>query len=452
MAHIFLSYSHEDVDLMARMRADMRAAHLDVWTDEGIQPGTPSWKRAVEEAIKGAGCVISILSPDASNSRWVREELDFAEAQEKRIFLVLARGNSDDVVPFGFSSHQWIDARTSYAPITNRLIPAICAHLGADCASEPVDAGDKPAANHPKSEPRPQPQPDPVAESTPRPALETVAPRRSPALRIFLGIAGLVIAGAAVYLVATRVLQARSPGYAADNRIVSNAQWTPTSQTFDGVEMVLVPTGCFMMGSDNGDGDEQPINPQCFDEPFWIDRYEVTNAQFNRLGGRASESVALPEPDQPRVATWFEAAAFCADKRAGRLPTEAEWEYAARGPDALEYPWGNTFVAANVANENLDAPTRVGRYPEGASWVGVFDMSGNVWEWASTIYAVWESSEFPYPYVSDDGREDMERTDVSRVRRGGSFNDDEYIFRGSYRNSDDPHSYDNMGFRCVRPH
>ena len=157
----------------------------------------------------------------------------------------------------------------------------------------------------------------------------------------------------------------------------NNDNWVPVIQEFDGVEMVLVPAGCFEMG--NGDySNERPVSKQCFDESFWIDRYEVTNEQYGSYGCREYSS----QPDQPRnCVDWFDARDFC-EKLGGRLPSEAEWEYAARGPDNLKYPWGNDFVADNVAY-NVNSPSEtanVGSYPDGMSWVGAYDLSGNLLE------------------------------------------------------------------------
>jgi len=108
---IFLSYSRDDILLMQRLRDDLRAAGFTVWTDEAIQPGSPSWKLEIEGAIRQSDCLLVIFSPDAAESRWVRAEIDFAETLKKPLFSVLARGDETNAVPFGMTTHQWIDLR-----------------------------------------------------------------------------------------------------------------------------------------------------------------------------------------------------------------------------------------------------------------------------------------------------------------------------------------------------
>lgn len=228
----------------------------------------------------------------------------------------------------------------------------------------------------------------------------------------------------------------------------SNPNWTPVERDFDGVTMVLVPAGCFMMGSTSSD-DEQPVHEQCFDAPFWMDKTEVTQSQFQRLGGVKSSDNRFAGADRPveRI-VWFEAYDFC-ELRDARLPTEREWEYAARGPDNLLYPWGNEFIADNVVysgNSNNQTAV-VGSRPAGISWVGALDMSGNVLEWISSLYA-------SYPYNVADGREaDMRHSaDVLHMLRGGSWYNNIGGLRAPVRFRSLPLGWDGslVGFRCAR--
>jgi sulfatase modifying factor 1 len=184
--------------------------------------------------------------------------------------------------------------------------------------------------------------------------------------------------------------------------VTKNADWTPVEADFDEVAMVLVPVGCFMMGSPKGEGEieEKPEHLQCLDTPFWIDKYEVTNSQFNLFDGVSATHGFWEDDNRPREnITWFEARDFCL-KRSARLPNEREWEYAARGPDGLEFPWGNAWnrgktVWGPYGPGALTETADVGSHRAGVSWVGAMDMSGNVWEWTSSLYA-------DYPYTADD--------------------------------------------------
>jgi formylglycine-generating enzyme required for sulfatase activity len=215
------------------------------------------------------------------------------------------------------------------------------------------------------------------------------------------------------------------------------------------VEMVLVPVGCFMMGNIEGELDEQPIQRICIEQPFWLDKYEVSNSQFAQFEGQASHEGTWTEDNYPRENIyWFEARNYCRSRR-GRLPTEAEWEYAARGPDNWKYPWGDNYDGrlANDAN-NVDedefnrivAPVTL--FENGASWVGAYQLSGNVWEWVSSIYA-------PYPYDAE--RETNLDAISARVIRGGSYQFDRFAGRTSDRKDNAPNQIrSDIGFRCVR--
>ncbi len=229
---------------------------------------------------------------------------------------------------------------------------------------------------------------------------------------------------------------------------------TGSSSWCDPVEMVAVPGGDFLMGSDDpeADADERPAKRTGV-EAFWIDRVEVTNARY----GACLEAGACSLPsgtavndatktDHPvTIVSWAQAAAYC--RWVGkRLPTEAEWEKAARGTDARRYPWGCRFEPERVNAGYTAGTAAVGSYEGGASPYGVLDMAGNVWEWTSSLYR-------PYPYDPGDGREDPSARGA-RVNRGGSWYYGAAYVRTTYRATAN-HIYRriaDLGFRCASSH
>lgn len=122
----FLSYSRRDSDVMRRVQGTLHTAGVRVWVDEqGLEPGTMSWKQAIQQAIEQASCLVVILSPDSKQSRWVQAELDYAESQSKKIFPILARGDKSSAVPFGYTMAQWVDIQTDYDGEINKLVIAV---------------------------------------------------------------------------------------------------------------------------------------------------------------------------------------------------------------------------------------------------------------------------------------------------------------------------------------
>jgi formylglycine-generating enzyme required for sulfatase activity len=246
--------------------------------------------------------------------------------------------------------------------------------------------------------------------------------------------------------------------------------WQPGPSPKPPAGMVLIPDGPFWMGSDARDGvvgvevgvDELPRHRVTL-PAYYIDRYEVTNAQYARFI-EATGSTYLPapwrerdalrqEPNHPVSDTdWYDADTYC--RWAGkRLPTEAEWEKAARGPDGAAYPWGGVFSRdhANTLEAGLGWSRPVGSYPAGASVYGVEDLIGNVWEWTSSWYE-------PYP-GSTLTRSAFGRT--NRVLRGGSWGVPVHPFtRATSRHAPelfaindrdtDWHTGYDVGFRCAK--
>ena len=257
--------------------------------------------------------------------------------------------------------------------------------------------------------------------------------------------------------------------------------------------MVYVPAGQFEMGSDDDGVDyamqlcselsddcqrrwyenQQPAHTVALDG-FWIDKYEVTNAQYQKCV-EAGECQApttcnwgqptygkADKADHPAVCVdWQGAQEYC-EWAGGRLPTEAEWEYAARGPASNVFPWGDTFdgTLANSCDTNCTLAWKyagyddgyaqtapVGSYPDGTSWCGAEDMAGNVWEWVSDWY------DSDYYRVSPAENPGGPSSGEHRVARGGSWRDGSngelHLAAMRYYPGVPSLRTSNVGFRCT---
>jgi serine/threonine-protein kinase len=259
----------------------------------------------------------------------------------------------------------------------------------------------------------------------------------------------------------------------------------------DDMVQLFVPAGEYLMGASANDPsaspEEMPAHFVTLD-PFWIDKFEVTNAQYvaflNEKGNSLDcfgENCMAVQPDEPNApiflimngfavedelafhpatyVSWYGAAAYC-QSVGRRLPTEAEWEFAARGTDGRIYPWGNLFEksALNYCDQSCDSAYNdasfndgfaetapVGTYPTGVSPFGAMDMGGNVWEWAADWYGAdfYNVSRVSNPLGPDSGEH--------KVLRGGAFG---FVREGNWRTTDRGLSAPDfiapdIGFRCV---
>ena len=240
----------------------------------------------------------------------------------------------------------------------------------------------------------------------------------------------------------------------------------------DGAEMVYVPAGEFLMGSEEAEAysDESPEHTVYLDA-YWIYKHEVTNEQYaaflNEMGNQTKVSVTWLDAsstytnihesggewtadsgyeDHPVVqVTWYGAQAYC-EWAGGGLPTEAQWEKAARGEDGQTYPWGEASPNCDLAQYgDCSGGTKpVGSYPNGASMYGALDMAGNVWEWVADWYDAdyYENSPSQNPTGPASG--------TYRVLRGGSWLNNGGFLRASLRVRNYPgNSSSIIGFRCV---
>jgi formylglycine-generating enzyme required for sulfatase activity len=221
--------------------------------------------------------------------------------------------------------------------------------------------------------------------------------------------------------------------------------------------MALIPAGYFKMGSSSGQANERPEHP-VFLDAFYLDLYEVTNAQYREcvkaLGCTQTGPNSVTRQgyrDDPAYdnyplisVTWDQADAYC--KWAGQhLPTEAQWEYAASGPENFTWPWGDTFKAALMPAAETDTQP-VGSYSDGVSPFGIFDMAGNVAEWVADDYdeAFYANSPSSNPFSTN--------VSAGRIFRGGSFGKQSGSSYTTSRRDGNIRTYSDVrvGFRCAQ--
>jgi len=219
----------------------------------------------------------------------------------------------------------------------------------------------------------------------------------------------------------------------------------------DGGTYVWVPAGEFMMGATDGDPSERPVHRVRITRGFWIRKCEVTNAQyaaFCNAVGHAMPRGSYQAANHPVVfVSWEDATAYC-QHFGTTLPTEAQWEYAARGPESRRYPWGDTWDPTRCCHYGAKGPggwsQPAGSFLTGASWCGALDMAGNVYEWCADFFdpSYYRTSPTDDPPGPPEG--------TRRAVRGGAWTSDDYHCRCAVRSSDMPtQTVSYIGFRCI---
>ncbi len=435
VARVFVSHHHSpDEDrFTARLVADLKAAGANVWVDdEGIT--SEDFVRKISEGLAGRQWLVLVMTPASVTSPWVQREVNTAlnEVTARRMLgvipIVMTPTREDDILALWRPLHRY-DATRAYEPARDGLLRA----MG-------LSMPPRPAAPLPAATPY---QPEPVAP----------APAAPPTPRFPTPIVPARLAGL---------------GYQCIN-ISGTPAFIPP--------LITIPAGPFIVGSDLTRDTEAQANeaPQYWIEvgAFQIAKYPVTVAEYAlavRSGavreplkaGSVTWQTQQQRPDHPVVCvSWQDAIAYITwlnkttGQRGWRLPTEAEWEKAARWDPQQQvsriYPWGDDFDKdrCNSQESGIRTTTPVGSYPAsdarrgGASPFGVEEMAGNVWEWTSSLHK-------PYPYIQNDGREDQKSTE-SRTLRGGSRGDGRRFVRAAGRGNGEPvYAGNNLGFRLVR--
>jgi formylglycine-generating enzyme required for sulfatase activity len=395
---LFISYARKDVEFAQKLNTDLQRHGIITWIDElGIRGGE-DWPNRIATAIEGCKAMLVILSPHSVASRWVQRELAFADAKGKRVLPLLYKPcRLPAWFELRFGNVQRADfSRGSYETNLTELLVSIQQVLGLTVAT-------------------------PVPAAPPKPPVEPTPPD---------------------------VLTITSPIH---------------------LELVHVPAGEFLMGSDpakdkDSYDDEQPQH-RVYVSEFYIGKTPVTNVQYAAFvkaiqhevpeHWRGGEVPSGKENHPVVYVSWDDAVAFCQwlSQETGkrfRLPTEAEWEKAARGADGRIYPWGNEWDETKLNSEEAgpEDTTPVGQYsPDGDSPYGATDMSGNVWEWCADWYDEEEYQRRAKSTVKDP---QGPKTGKDRVLRGGAFLYNAGFVRCAFRFRRYPgRRWNYYGFRVV---
>jgi formylglycine-generating enzyme required for sulfatase activity len=430
-----------------------------------IEPGL-DFVEVIEEAVGSCDVLIALIGrqwltiTDATGQRrldnpedFVRLEIETALDRNIRVIPVLVQGAAmprsselpDDLRKLARRNALSIGDR--FHPDVDHLIKVV-----ENVLITPVSAPPKPITEKRAERPPAPSQPKPKEEAIPpKPKTEikepapTPAPAAQPRLTNWLLFGGVGGGGLLLVIILGSIIFYVFGG--------TDLFLPQTITASDGSPMVLIPVGPFTMGSDSGEKDEQPAHEVTLDA-YYIDQYEVTNARYAdcvaagecKLPGFIELYEDPGKKNHPVVGVdWEQANTYC-EWRGDKLPTEAEWEKAAQGPDGRIYPWGDAAPNEALLNfsRNVGDTTPVGSYPDGVSPYGAYDMAGNVVEWVADWY-----DEDYYATATSYNPQGPADGEV-KVLRGGAWDVDEFIVRASHRFYAVPSGQtDGIGFRCA---
>jgi formylglycine-generating enzyme required for sulfatase activity len=479
---VFLCHSHSDAAAVRALYLRLRREGVDTWLDkEKLLPGQ-DWELEIRKAVREADVVVVCLSKQFNQAGFRQKEVRLAldtamEKPEGEIFIIPARLEECENLE-SLRKWHWVDLfdSTGY----RRLMLAF--KEKADRINATFELQEQYLAATPSD------------ELFVKKIAATLGPRPIP-WKIITGIIGIIFI--LFWIGSWAIPQVFSPTPTSETSVtplltgtialsstsipitkthvpnpISSATGTPYSIVFDdphtdssdyidpiGVPMRLVLAGEFEMGSDDGESDEMPVHTVDLDA-YHIDKYEVTNGLY-RACVVAGE--CLPPQDEDEISivryygkvefdnhpvmyvNWDMARAYCV-WRGARLPTEAEWEKAARGTDGRTFPWGEeidpSFAHYDQSGNN---PAPVGTYEKGRSIYSVYDMAGNAQEWVADWYSknFYENSPVANPIGPVISQ--------YRVLRGGTWYDDAVKVRASARSFSEPEeALLGFGFRCAR--
>jgi len=424
MAHIFISYSHQDKAYVSRLYEALRAHGFDAWIDDRIDYGT-DWPKEIQRRLDACEALVLVMTPRAYESEWVHNELSRAQRLRKPVLPLLLEGD-----PWlSVESKQYVDVRGGRLPpetFYERLKTIAPGSSSKARRTKQVTAG-----------------------------LSRLFPKNALLGRVgWIVIAtGLIITGVLLFPKLSALVDdsaSSTPTFATDGRPEAGQMTgTPTVTTALSPEPALTstmtPTSepilivspfAGMQRTRERDGMVEifiPSNGTTILDDFWIDRTEVTNAMYRTcvLAGQCgppSDQTYYSFDDYPVVGVdWYAASTYCA-WIGGALPSEIQWQVAAGSEQT--YPWGEAEPDCTRANyaSCLGGPASVGQYPTGSSRYGLLDMAGNVWEWTTS-----------------------QTSAGNKVLHGGDWRSVTYFLRIRNRSEYSPQrSSTGIGFRCVR--
>lgn len=467
---VFLSHAHEDSVFIERhIIPALKANGMGVWYSRESIETAEEWERSIMNGLESSDWFVVAISPNAvkSKSDWVWRETGWAfrNRKDKIIPVLIGPCNPDDV----------------YAGLPDLQY--------ADCIRDPKKGADELALLLAKK------RADELALLLAKKAAVAglLRGRATSYWKWSMSIVVLVLLAAVVVVVfdsawfrpilsvlKNKLTQSKpnassQEGDRTESSVGAGAPTGPksvsrpnTAPVDTALPMVLVHAGKFLMGSPTSEHDRDPseLQHQVSVDAFWMDPTEVTNAAFQKfLVANPSwqkaqvmksdlvddeylrdwKNTDYPSKQQGNYpvteVSWYAAQAYCTWMKK-RLPTEAEWEYAARAGTVTAYWWGDKWALAGAAGYPARGPDPVGKQAHRNPW-NLYDMLGNVREWTSTVYK-------PYPYNASDGREDP-RSGSARTLRGGSWGDYAEFLRSAARTQEAPNFTDGLvGFRCAR--
>lgn len=470
---VFISYATLDEDFARKLAADLRVWDVPVWAAfDCIQRGE-LWADAIDHALQASGICIVVLTPHSVASRWVKKELRVAErfedARQMKIIPLDLQACDWNLLSAFLANFQAISFRENYETGLHDLRVAIGAQpplierLKTELSTAKQQITQLQAELHSARQHGSQADFSTAEMANLKAkiaALTSEVQAKDMALQTTqteLRETQAQIAQLQTELTTAKAVKTAPTGPSLSpnpDRIVLEAPIR--------LELVRVPAGEFLMGSDpafypKANDNETPQHRVRLSE-YYIGKTPVTNAQYAVFANAINLTFNIPKGKEQHpvvIVNWFDATTFCAwltaqTKQVFRLPTEAEWEKAARGTDGRVYPWGGGFDAkkCNTNEGKIGDTTPVGKYsPAGDSPYGCVDMAGNVWEWCvddwdSAAYAKRVNQEAIDPKIISDS--------TLKVVRGGSRNYNGTDARAAFRyNIHVDYRLNNIGFRLV---